>query len=308
MNLNRLAVSMVAVLTTLFGACSIHPLPEDVTGVSTSVIVRKIRCEARDAVVKKALIYMKSKGFYLDKRQLETLDIKKTDPYLQLFAKTGIVFSFSLQGTENNGLTLTGDIINPLRHGVETLNGSLGGSLQRDNIRAFTVTDNFLELAQQIKDDYCNFASTQSNYAYPIVGRIGIDEMVDTFVDMTLFNGLGAKTDVATAVKRGPPTMADTITFTTTVSGGLTPKVVFTPVGKALQLLDATLAATANRTDKHSVVVGLGLPSAPIYPGSALNAFVTANARPRTGETAALQAVNQQIQRFEIAKPFIVAP
>jgi hypothetical protein len=29
--------------------CAIHPLPEDVTGVPTYVIAKKIRCEARTA-------------------------------------------------------------------------------------------------------------------------------------------------------------------------------------------------------------------------------------------------------------------
>lgn len=308
MRFNFLIPFMVAVLTSALGACAIHPLPEDVSGVNSSMIVRKIRCEARDAVIKKALAYTQYEGVKLDKMQLETLDIKKANPNLRLFAQTGIVFSFTLQGTENNGLALSGDIIKPIRNGTETLGSSLGGSLQRDNIRTFTVTDNFLELVQEVKDDYCNFAPSGPNYMYPMVGRVGIDEMVDTFVDMALFNGLGGKADLATSAKRGPPTMTDTITFTTSITGGLTPKVVFTPVGKALQLMDATLGATVARTDKHSVIVGLGLPSAPTYPQNTVHAFVTANPRPQTGEMAALQAVNQQIQRFEIAKPVITAP
>ena len=41
-------------------ACAIHPVPEDVTGVSTYQIVRQIRCEARDVVKKTVIGYLKS--------------------------------------------------------------------------------------------------------------------------------------------------------------------------------------------------------------------------------------------------------
>src|ERR1700749_558814 len=34
------------------GACAIHPLPENVTGVNTSQIVHRNRCEAKAAVAK----------------------------------------------------------------------------------------------------------------------------------------------------------------------------------------------------------------------------------------------------------------
>ena len=330
--LNKIILAFV--VSCVLAACSIHPLPEDVTGVSTTMIVRKIRCEAREAVIKKALDYLRSEGFAIDKARLETMDIRKDNfnnrtvsGALYYFSQTGIVFNFTLQGTENNGLALTGDLVRPLKHETETLNGTIGNSLQRDNIRSFTVTDNFLELVQTVKDSYCDVAPSTPNYEYPMVGRIGIDEMVATFVDMTLFNGLGNKSDAITSGgsapgasakpgDRGPPTMVDTITFTTTIGGGLTPKVVFTPIGKALQLLDATLAGTATRTDKHAVIVGLAIPTKPTFnlPSASSSSqnlttsFVTATTNPNSGEAAAVKAVDQQIQRFEVSKPIIVAP
>ena len=45
----RLFAAVAAAL--LLPACSIHPLPEDVTGVTTYQIVRQIRCETRSAVI-----------------------------------------------------------------------------------------------------------------------------------------------------------------------------------------------------------------------------------------------------------------
>jgi hypothetical protein len=51
-----LAASLVA------SGCSIHPLPEDVTGVSTYHIVRQIRCEARDTLRRIVIKYLHTLG------------------------------------------------------------------------------------------------------------------------------------------------------------------------------------------------------------------------------------------------------
>src|SRR5260370_42701367 len=44
--------------SALMSGCAIHPLPEDVTGVSTYHIVRQIRCEARDAIRKTIIVWL----------------------------------------------------------------------------------------------------------------------------------------------------------------------------------------------------------------------------------------------------------
>jgi hypothetical protein len=322
----------VLALVCILAACSIHPLPDDVTGVSTANIVRKIRCEARDAVVRKALAYLQSEGYAFDERQLRDLDFwALRDPKrsrirrpvadtLDYFSQTGIVFSFSLQMTESNSASLQADLIKPLTRGTFTLTPSVGDSVSRDNIRAFTVSDNFADLVKTLDDNYCDFKQAGPNFQYPIVGRIGVDEMIDTFVQLTLFNGLGGPN--ASATKRGPPTMADTLTFTTTVSGGLSPKVAFTPVSNNFQVLDASLTASAMRVDHHQVIVGLGLPigpqfarrdstarsaPAPQFTNHGLTAaFISATPK-QSGEAAAAQAVAQQIIRFEATRPAIVA-
>jgi hypothetical protein len=304
----------VSVLLVLgFGGCSIHPLPEDVTGVNTVTIVRKIRCEAREAIVHKALAYLEYKGYQVDENFLKTTNFKKLKypegPTLDYFGQTGIVFSFSLDMTETNSISLQGDIVKPSAHGLLTLTPSLGDTLSRDNIRAFTITDNFSDLVKKVDGaTYCNFAQAGPNFQYPIVGRIGVDEIVSTFIDLTLFGDLGSKNDVATKAVRGPPTMADTITFSTTISGGLAPKVTLTPLSNRFQIMDASLPIAATRVDKHQVIVGLGLPAAPQFTKNGLTAAFISAAPRQSGEAAAVQAVAQQIIRFEAAKPPIVAP
>jgi hypothetical protein len=311
----------LALAACVLAGCAIHPLPDDVTGVSTANIVRKIRCEARDAVVRKALAYLQSEGYQFDESQLRHLDPKRAlkEPAastLDYFGQTGIVLSFSLQMTEQNSVGLQADIVKPVTRGTFTLTPSVGDSLSRDNVRAFTVSDNFHDLVTKMDETYCNFAQAGPNFQYPIVGRIGVDEMVDTFVDLTLFNGLGGA-----ATGKGPPAMADTLTFVTQVSGGLSPKVAFTPVSNNFQFLDASLTASVMRTDHHQVIVGLGLPGVPIFSRRSGTRVIAApqftnkgltaayiSATPKqSGEAAAAQAVAQQIIRFEAAKPAIVA-
>ena len=307
-------VSRLALLTlsSVVAACSIHPLPENVTGVDTTTIVQKTRCEARDAIVRKAIAYLKFEGYQFDDATLRTLDFKTLrEPArsnLVYFSQTGIVFSFALDMTEASNLSAQADIIKPVTRGTFTLSPSVGDSLSRDNIRSFTITDNFLDLVKKVDPKYCNFEIPRPNFQYPIVGKIGIDEIVDTFVDLTLFNDLGGSKDVATKAQRGPPTMADTLTFTTVVSAGLNPKVLFTPFSNNFQLLDASITATASRTDKHQVIVGLGLPIAPVFTRTGMTAAFISAAPKGSGEAAAVQAVAQQIIRFESTKPLIVAP
>jgi hypothetical protein len=309
-----MSVKRAALLAFACGlaACAIHPLPENVTGYDTYTIVRKIRCEARDAIIKQAVVYLQRAGYPYDERtvlKLKFKDLRPSDTKLfEYFGGTGIVYAFTLDMTENNNAQFTADVIKPLSHGLFTLSPAAGDNLLRQNIRAFTVTDNFKDLVQKVDPSYCNlnFAPSGPNYQYPITGTIGIYEMVATFIDMTLFNNLGGKADVATTPKRGPPTMADTITFTTTISAGLTPKVTFTPVSNRFQLMDASLAATVSRIDKHSVIIGLGLANAPVSFNPLAGAFITSSPT-SNGEAAAAQAVAQQINRFESTRSVIVA-
>jgi len=56
----RISHFAAVVLPFIVSGCSIHPLPEDVTGVSTYHIVRQIRCEARDTISKVVIGYLHS--------------------------------------------------------------------------------------------------------------------------------------------------------------------------------------------------------------------------------------------------------
>ncbi len=324
------------------GACAIRPLPEDVTGVDTATIVKKTRCEARDAVVQGRINYVSRKyPQVVDEDSLITLTPtfdRRTKYFLDYFGTTGIVYSFTLDGSESSGASFVADVVRPLTNSTTTITPSLGNSLLRENIRTFTISDNFNELLSRKTREFCGDMELPGrNYEYPIVGRIGVDEMVKTFVKLTLKEGLSEVQDLSKGPTLGgapsnatPIAMVDTITFTTTISAGLTPKAVFSPPGTDWRLADATLTLGGSRIDKHQVIIGLALaapPSPPVLVGERivsapaaarfdmlLNAsrtprlITTRPPLPHTGEAAALDAVNNQILRFEVPKSLIVAP
>ena len=121
------AFSVAAIALSFFASgCAIHPLPEDVTGVSTYHIVRQIRCEARDTlrriVIKwlhnlvehglsladqLALQYQNDppsiRGFHYDLFRGPAL--VKVRSAAKLFYDAGLAYSFDLTMTEDNNLT-----------------------------------------------------------------------------------------------------------------------------------------------------------------------------------------------------------
>ena len=173
-----------------------------------------------------------------------------------MFENSAIAYDFTLDITETNNLDATIDLLKPFHKGSSSAALNLGIDRTRQSIRVFTVSDTFVGLLKDIREDYCNIFDKAENQIYPIVGRIGIDEEVHIFIELSLFNHLGGAADKS----KGPPTMADTLVFTTKLSGSAAPKLVFSPVGSVAHVADASLDAAASRTDVHKVIVGLALP------------------------------------------------
>jgi hypothetical protein len=299
-------------------ACAIHPVPENVTGVRTSQIVHRNRCEARDAVYR---IY----GWLNGHNKVAAA---------AALQKMGIVLSYILQMQETDGLTASTNFEQLLTRGTFTFNPGAGDSLMRENKRTFTVADNFTTL---MKIEDCDVQASASNYQYPIVGTIGIDETIQTFLTMALHEDLNGVLD-ATNPTTNPsestgasPTMVETLTFTTTINASVSPQISLMPVARSTtQLTSASLGFSWMRQDMHEVIVGLGMPTVPAPEGdgkkrvrySAIAAAGGSAARPRTpllidaavpegtnassGAAIALEAVNNQIIRFEALQQAVV--
>lgn len=350
---NAVRTCAIAIAIGVAG-CAIHPLPEDYAGLDTTGIVRKIRCEARDGIREKLvqwLLYQKHFALAedLQSRRLSlngfTSASARLDPttllYINLFAQTAISYNFKLDMAETNTLGTTIDLLKPFTNATGSAVLGAGFDRTRQNIRSFTIVDNYRKLVDVIRDDYCDGLIHARNYVYPITGNIGINEMIDTFVDLSLFGGLAPKPSSADAgggskmaslvtaeaalkpsAKKAaapPPTllaMGDTITFTTKLSGSAAPKVVFTPLGRGLSVADASLTAAASRTDVHQVIVAMAVPAPPVPATRVLAPASTtlvqlAHPVGVTPEERTLEVIGEHIYRFEprpLTNGLIIAP
>jgi hypothetical protein len=280
-----MSVRFIAMLAAvpLIAGCAIHPVPEDVTGVNTFDIVKQIRCETRQAlvdVIKEKLTDWAQRGSpeaeaLLRRYESDPDAISDFHPRLfpgpnyvevrrliNLFAETGVAYNFDLQMTENNDLTTDINLIKPLVNPKVTLPINAGALRKRTNQRIFTTTDTFgflvtkLNRPNRYNERYCDGKVVIANYVYPIAGRVGVDKTITTFINLTVFGGLGG---AAAQQGKGPPTMVDKLTFTTTVNINATPKVEFTPVGDRFQLLNANVKGSVDRSDRHEVAIGLAI-------------------------------------------------
>ena len=139
------------------------------------------------------------------------------------YENAAISYDFTFDMTEQNGLAAEVDFANVLSHGLFSMPAKGSSDLQRQTVRIFRVNDTFGELIN-FRRGRCTEDGSPENFAYPVSGRIGLGELVETFVDLNEFQRL-------TGSKAGDtvPTIADTFNFQTTLIGSVTPQVTLTP-------------------------------------------------------------------------------
>jgi hypothetical protein len=278
-----MAIRVVAACAALFlvSGCAIHPLPEDVTGVDTHQIVRQIRCETREAVRLRIIRWLNSLAkaghsvaqrlapqYENDPESISSFhysvfrDYPNIQATAKLFYDTGIAYNFDLQMSESNDVSAGIDLFKPWTRSNLTVGFGAGAKRKRSNNRVFTVTDTFSHLLTKLNTEvrgrrYCDRGIVEANYVYPISGRIGVDKVVDDFIELTLFGSLAEPKAKSTAP--GAPTMVDTLVFTTTLDVSANRVAIFAPLTTALHVTNVTLNASALRTDIHQVAVGLAI-------------------------------------------------
>jgi hypothetical protein len=267
----------VVAATLAVAGCSIHPLPEDVTGLNTHQIVRQIRCEARAALTDMITeVLEKSKDLevraigrqYKDKPDsiagfsYTAFSAPRLVQYretFKLFYDAGLAMNFDLDMSEQNNLDTGLGFAQTFAHASLTLGFVADAHRTRQNDRIFTVTDTFSGILK-IPPKYCTPQYIAGeNFKYPLAGHIGIIKTLKDFVDLTLFDSLANKDDV-----KGPPTMTDTLTFTTTLTGSVNPVVLFTPVTNAFHVANVSATGEAIRSDVHKVTIGLAIAAASV--------------------------------------------
>lgn len=223
--------------------CSTHPIPDDVTRISTYGIVQQIRCEAGRAIRELAPNY----------------------------TSAAIAYEFNFDITESDKLT-NGEGIFALPFssgaGIFSLTVNAGAEKTRRGVRNFRIVDSFTEA----KKADCANDPLRKNLLYPIAGDIGAHEVLATFVKLQRAGPLvqippGAPAQPPSGSK--PPTgevfvFADRLKFTTTLSAGATPSLKMSAVPGRFRATSVKADLDARRIDMHQVTIAVAAGPEPI--------------------------------------------
>ncbi len=195
--------------------CSIHPNTEDFSRESVPQIVRKVKCEARDAVI--ATVGTDTKNYLME---------------------TGVAFAFDFIMDETNEFGSEGTFGIPVPNGTVSIGFGVGEDKNRKTQQRVTISDTFGDL---VKAPDCGEATHVVDYKYPITGEIGLSatfENYKTLMDEHKGNSLLG-------------TFEDEIGFKTDLAASASARVKLVAVtGKSLDVSGSTSAA---RTDIHRV-------------------------------------------------------
>jgi hypothetical protein len=222
---------VIAGLPLLLVNCSIHPLVDDVTRITTSDVVKQIRCEAKRAI---------------DDYGLHSKDA------------SAIAYEFTFAIFEDNNATGDALLEIPFLNGGNfSLKADAHSNRKRDSKRVFRIVDSFEELRRTT----CTQEALEKNWVYPIAGEIGIYEVVGTFARLQKLSRLDTPENQPpldpSLVRSKIFSFADTLTFATTFSGGVAPKLTLSRVTERFRVTQAGASLNADRTDTHQVVLGM---------------------------------------------------
>lgn len=280
--------------SSMAAACSIHPLPDDVTRSSTFDIVQKIRCEARDAVGEVGLTprgRLSYSSAWGEGGQHGPLTVATTRGWLYpglQYAAIGYSFQFAITESDNgSGSAL---FAFPFSNGTFSLGLSAGEDKRRKNDRSFDLIEDF---AQLLADRSLACEPGEKNWKYPITGEIGLKEVVETYLRLSglkIFNkpegggsggssgggggsggggsggssgGGGSGGGGSSSRVRDIYEFTDELTFTTTHNASVQPSVSLRAVPSDFRLTNASAAFGARREDIHSVTLALKAKPAP---------------------------------------------
>lgn len=270
--------SLGAAVSVLAAGCAVPPRPQDMTGVTTNAIVRKIRCEAREGIKNAYIDFLVNErvtGIPKDVRQMARdiragrLSFSSFEPSrlggaiaraLNKYEAAAIAYDFEFDLTGENSTRIEFDLLGAVTHGALGVGLSAGNSHTRRSKRTFRIADNFGDL-RRTKGCLDTIPDTV-NFNYPITGDIGLEEVIKTFINLNELNGLTG-TEETPAV----PVFSNMLTFTTIVDAGATPKADLSPpLTRSLRLTELRAPLTAKRTDVHQVLVAISLDPAKVQP------------------------------------------
>ncbi len=262
----RYGALLSAPLSLLIAGCAVHPLPENVAALNTVEIVDHIRCETYEAMRHQIVLIFKLTGTpeaLETARQIEEHPERSLQEFknktallrpeyqkrIVAFKSTTIGYGFRFNISEENIISSElnfGLPWNPLSNFTLKAGGSI--DKKRTNTRRFFKVDTFEELL--LSHDCLKKTLNEANLVYPITGKIGLMNVVDDFFKLTTS---GAKTEGSHSsdIKN----FSEQLTFTTEITGSISPKVKVAPVTDQFKLADASGTLAASRTDTHELTL-----------------------------------------------------
>jgi hypothetical protein len=215
--------------------------------VPTVEIVKAIRCEALAGI-----------------DSLRSKQGSRADP---IIAATVIGYDFNFDITENNDLgpaEKDGNLLTFANGKKTKVDLTANASLQRRNRRLFTIIEPLISLDTAENRDLCSNRSNRANWAYPITGTIGLDEVVRTYLRLEMLAELQLSKNAPTSVNLGNTkfkdksiVFADALNFTTDLQVGGTATLVLDAVVGRLKVTNVSIGASASRRDIHLLTVAL---------------------------------------------------
>jgi len=233
--------------------CSMHPLPENFAlnfpRASTFDIVQKVRCEAQAG--------------------LERFKNSRHPGQIKLIIdSTSIGYDFKFVMTETNNATggnlhFTRKPGNPASDGSLDIDLTGGATKSRMNTRTFRLVE---DLADVAKAD-CSAEALRANLAYPIVGRLNVEDVVYTYIRLERMSTLrdpkedqgdiAIPTDDPLNPRKRSGVFSEQLLFRTSLKLGATPTLTVSAVAGSFRLTNASVNGQIKRVDAHDVIIAL---------------------------------------------------
>src|SRR5262245_44564131 len=165
------------------------------------------------------------------------------EEYGRGFTNASIVYNFTFNINEHNDASAGLTLLDPFKSGTFSLTGSAGSNRIRDGFRNFELLDSFDDLRKL----NCT-RDREAHWVYPLTGDVGMYEAVATFIRLQKADDPGG-TRVFT--------FADTLTYTTTWTGGVNASLTLAPVRDRFRVTAANAGLTNSRSDTHNVVIAM---------------------------------------------------
>jgi hypothetical protein len=194
----RVAKAALPLLSIVaLAGCAIHPVQQDVTNLPTKVIVERIRCEARLAIVDKAIDLLRKETKDPTGRSAAIADrlekarggpivfnpaglpLETQRIFYNRYINTVIAYDFLFNITEDNKVGAVADPVRLITNGTFGVGVTGSSDFNRNNLRNFELSDSFGRLLEN-RDLPCTKDYLPENYVYPIAGTVGLRGLIET--------------------------------------------------------------------------------------------------------------------------------